>query len=110
MQEKTCRRGYAGDDIHERTCGRGYVGETSCVSSPAYLLLRILSCISPLARPLLLSIIIIIISFVLASRWDGAYSAEMRPSGEIGVVEVQKLRVFAISAAITRPSAGICRT
>ena len=45
-----CRRGYAGDDIHERICRREL-----CMSSPAYLLLRLSSCISPLACPLLLS-------------------------------------------------------
>ena len=95
--EDICTEDHAEDD---RTCRRGQEEDSSCMSSPAYLLLRILSCISPLARSLLLS-------NMFLSFWRRGYFAEVRLSAGISVVEVQKLVFsFAISAVRARPLRG----
>ena len=107
MHERVCMRGYARQDMcksytHERICMRPYAredtherkGTSSACPCSAYPLLHV-SCLQN-------------ILFLLASRWDGAHSAKLRPSALIGVVEVQKLMVsFAISAVRARPSAAI---
>ena len=81
-----CRRRQAREGMQskmqERICKARDAGESSACPCCAYSLLNVFSC--------LLSSYF----FFLASRWDGAYSARMRPSAGIGEVEVQKTRVF----------------
>ena len=104
MQERIGRRGSAGDDMHERICR----SDLSCISSPACLLLRLISCISPLACPLLLSNIKFLHFGVAVGR---SRLCDSRPSTGIGAFEFHKSRPFAGIGAFevqkSRPSAGI---